>query len=41
MRLKKQGFIENKTFVKQPTKEEIEAALEKEPNILDKFFSGN
>ena len=27
MRLKKAGFIEGKKFVKQPTEEEIEAAL--------------
>lgn len=38
MRLKKAGFIENKKFIKQPTQEEIDAALEKEPNIIDKFF---
>lgn len=41
MRLKKAGFIENKKFVKQPTQEEIDAALKAEPNILDKFFGGN
>mmetsp|Transcript_20310 Transcript_20310/g.41831 ORF Transcript_20310/g.41831 Transcript_20310/m.41831 type:complete len:257 (+) Transcript_20310:109-879(+) len=38
MRLKKAGFIENKKFVKQPTQEEIDAALEAEPNLLDRFF---
>eukprot|EP00531_Pseudo-nitzschia_arenysensis_P004935 CAMPEP_0116128546 /NCGR_PEP_ID=MMETSP0329-20121206/7416_1 /TAXON_ID=697910 /ORGANISM="Pseudo-nitzschia arenysensis, Strain B593" /LENGTH=261 /DNA_ID=CAMNT_0003622689 /DNA_START=98 /DNA_END=883 /DNA_ORIENTATION=- len=37
MRLKKAGFIENKKFIKQPTQEEIDEALEA-PNLLDRFF---
>ena len=34
MRLKKQGFIDGRKFVKQPTAEEIEAALEPEDGGL-------
>jgi hypothetical protein len=41
MRLKKAGFIENKKFVKQPTQEEIDAALESGPSILDRFFGSS
>jgi len=39
MRLKKAGFIENKKFIKQPSQEEIDAALESEgPNLFDRIF---
>lgn len=41
MRLKKAGFIENKKFIKQPTQEEIDAALESGPSILDRFFGSS
>lgn len=44
MRLKKAGFIENKKFIKQPTQEQVDAALEPEqsgPNFLDKIFGGS
>mmetsp|Transcript_16698 Transcript_16698/g.38546 ORF Transcript_16698/g.38546 Transcript_16698/m.38546 type:complete len:263 (-) Transcript_16698:260-1048(-) len=41
MRLKKAGFIENKKFVKQPTQDEIVAALESDqPGIFGKIFGG-
>jgi len=41
MRLKKAGFIENKKFVKQPTQEEIDAALESDQSgIFSKIFGG-
>lgn len=41
MRLKKAGFIENKKFVKQPTQEEIDDALEADsPGIFGKLFGG-
>lgn len=42
MRLKKAGFIENKKFVKQPTPEELDAALnpEKPGGIFAKLFGG-
>jgi len=32
MRLKKSGFIKDRRFVKQPTEEEMEAALEPSPS---------
>jgi len=40
MRLKKAGFIQGKKFIKQPTQEEIDDALEapKGPGFLDRFF---
>jgi hypothetical protein len=45
MRLKKSGFIEGRQFVKQPTKEDIEAALEPDgPGLADAilgFFGGS
>lgn len=38
MRLKKAGFIENKKFIKQPTQEQIDDALEADgPNIFQKI----
>jgi len=42
MRLKKAGFIENKKFIRQPTQEELDAALEPTgPNLLDRIFGSN
>jgi hypothetical protein len=42
MRLKKQGLIVDKKFVRQPTQEELDAALEPEgPSLLDSIFGGN
>lgn len=41
MRLKKAGFIENKKFIKQPSQEELDGALESGPNILDRFFGSS
>jgi hypothetical protein len=41
MRLKKAGFIENKKFIKQPSQEELDDALESGPNILDRFFGSH
>lgn len=44
MRLKKQGLIENKKFIRQPTQEELDAALEpdsSEANILSRFFGSS
>jgi hypothetical protein len=38
MRLKKEGFIEGRQFIKQPTKAELDAALESEPSFLDGLF---
>lgn len=40
MRLKNDGFIKDKKFVKQPTQEQLDKALESEPNILQKVFGG-
>ena len=44
MRLKKAGFIKDRQFIKQPTKEELEEALEAEgPSLGDAiqgFFGG-
>ena len=42
MRLKKAGFIENKKFVKQPTQEELDAALNPDPpsGFFGKIFGG-
>ncbi|KAL3944362.1 MAG: hypothetical protein SGBAC_001566 [Bacillariaceae sp.] len=41
MRLKNDGFIKDKKFVKQPTQEQLDKALESEPNILQKVFGGS
>lgn len=44
MRLKKLGLIENKKFIRQPTQEELDAALEpdsSEANILSRFFGSS
>lgn len=45
MRLKKAGFIQDRKFVKQPTPEEIEQALEAEgeglAGALSSMFNGN
>lgn len=41
MRLKKQGLIVDKKFVRQPTQEELDAALEPEgPSLLEGIFGG-
>lgn len=40
MRLKNAGFIQDRKFTKQPTQEELDKALESEPNIFQKFFGG-
>jgi hypothetical protein len=44
MRLKNQGFIEGRRFVKQPTTEQIDAALEAEEgglaNAIISMFGG-
>jgi hypothetical protein len=44
MRLKKAGFIVDKKFVRQPTQEQIDAALEPAADeglgLLDRFFGG-
>jgi hypothetical protein len=42
MRLKKQGLIDgDKKFVRQPTQEELDKALEPEgPSLLDSIFGG-
>ena len=38
MRLKNAGLIKDKRFIRQPTQEELDAALESEPNIIQRFF---
>ena len=38
MRLKNAGLIKDKRSVRQPTQEELDAALESEPNIIQRFF---
>jgi hypothetical protein len=38
MRLKNQGLIKDKQFIRQPTKEELDAALVSEPNVFQRFF---
>ena len=40
MRLKNAGFIKDKKFTKQPTQEDLDKALESEPNFLQKVFGG-
>ena len=40
MRLKNEGFIKDRQFVKQPTEEELEKALEAEGPSLGEAFSG-
>ena len=40
MRLKKQGYIKDKRFVTQPTKEVIDEAYDAEPNAAVKFVGG-
>lgn len=40
MRLKKQGLIVDKKFVRQPTQEELDIALEEAPSLLDSIFGG-
>lgn len=40
MRLKKQGFIEGRKFVTQPSEEQIEAALESEEGGLANAILG-
>ncbi|CAJ1940112.1 unnamed protein product [Cylindrotheca closterium] len=40
MRLKSAGFIKDKKFIKQPTQEELDKALESGPNIFQKAFGG-
>lgn len=40
MRLKNAGFIKDKKFTKQPTQEDLDKALESEPNIFQKVFGG-
>lgn len=44
MRLKKAGLIENKKFIRQPTQEELDAALSPEPsgpNLLDRILGSS
>ena len=44
MRLKKAGLIENKKFIRQPTQEELNAALEPEPaepNLLNRILGSS
>mmetsp|Transcript_31517 Transcript_31517/g.74170 ORF Transcript_31517/g.74170 Transcript_31517/m.74170 type:complete len:278 (+) Transcript_31517:364-1197(+) len=44
MRLKKAGLIENKKFIRQPTQEELDAALEAEtggPNFLNRILGSS
>jgi len=44
MRLKKAGLIENKKFIRQPTQEELDAALEAQPagpNFLNRIFGSS
>ena len=42
MRLKDAGFIKDKKFVKQPTQEEIDAALKPDgPSLLDRIFGSD
>jgi hypothetical protein len=38
MRLKNQGLIKDKQFIRQPTKEDLDAALVSEPNVFQRFF---
>jgi hypothetical protein len=41
MRLKNAGLITgDKKFIRQPTQEELDAALEPGPNFLDRFLGG-
>jgi hypothetical protein len=41
MRLKNAGFIKDKKFIKQPTQEEIENALESDgPGFFGSIFGG-
>jgi hypothetical protein len=42
MRLKQAGFIKDKKFIKQPTKEEIDNALTapEGPGIFERIFGG-
>lgn len=40
MRLKNQGLIKDKKFIRQPTQEELDKALENEPNAFQRFFGG-
>lgn len=40
MRLKKAGFIKDRQFVRQPTEEELEKALEAEGPSLGEAFQG-
>jgi hypothetical protein len=41
MRLKKAGLIgDDKKFTRQPTQEELDAALESGPGLFDRFFGG-
>jgi hypothetical protein len=42
MRLKEKGLIKNDSFVRQPTAEELEAALPtpEGPNIFERIFGG-
>ena len=40
MRLKKAGFIQDRKFIKQPTEEDLEAALEAEGPSLGDTISG-
>jgi hypothetical protein len=41
MRLKKQGLIVDKKFVRQPTQEELDVALEPDgPNLFESIFGG-
>lgn len=42
MRLKKAGFIKGKQFIKQPTQQEMDDALEADgPGLLESIFGGN
>jgi hypothetical protein len=42
MRLKKAGFIKDKKFVKQPTQQEIDDALEADgPGFFEGIFGSN
>jgi len=41
MRLKNAGFIgKERKFIRQPTQEQLDQALESEPNMIQKFFGG-
>lgn len=41
MRLKNDGFIKDRKFIKQPTPEELEAALQPDgPGLFGRIFGG-